>query len=415
SILFLIFSTGIISSALSLIFFTTRFEKESLIYQGIDLKNLLSLPGGTASFYNSGNYLYLPVLFFGTFLFSGFLSGLAARGKRTYLIPFFLFLILSMGNSGILKIFYSFPPLSLLRYPVRFLPLCLLPMLLISFTRKKSILPFIIHLFLILLSFALFFPQNIIFLLPILSLILIFLNPEKSLFLIFLPVFDLILSLPLFTLQELKIPKLPFEYKNPALFRLYVPEKDLIFIRYLYPGNIFTKESDERAISALDSYTNLFYPISTSYTPHPFPLKKYINFYKNGDFLLSCEYFGFIEKNELKWQKLKSKPIIEPEPENFKLKGDGFEFEINLPENREVILRFLNLPYTKVYIDGKKIEIEKKENWIKFNLKEGKYKIKISFTPILLKIIYFMSLIAWILFLCYLIIEWTGLLFLYLA
>lgn len=230
-----------------------------------------------------------------------------------------------------------------------------------------------------------------------------------------MPVFDFALSFPLFTIQELKIPKLPYEYKNPALFRLYVPEKDIIFIRYLYPGNKFTKESDERAISALDSYTNLFYPISTSYTPHPFPLKKHKKFYKNEDFLLSCEYFGFIEKNELKWQKLKSKPIIEPEPESFKLCGDGFEFEIVLPEDREIIIRFLNLPYTKLFINGKKFELEKKENWIKFNLKEGNYKIKVIFTPILLKIIYFISFIAWILFLCYLIIEWTGLLYLFLA
>lgn len=410
-LLFMVFSSGIILLSFNILIFSTRTQKETLIFEGIGIKKILSLAGGSASFYNLNEYTYLPVLFFGTFLFSNFLSGLFSKSKKIYLIPFLFFLILSSGTSGFFNFFYSFPPFSLLRYPSRFLPLCLLPMLLISFEKRKNFLAFLIHLFLIFLSFIFFLPKSLIFAIPVLSLILIFFLKENSKFLIFIPLLDLIISLPLFTIQNLRIPELPFKFKNPALFRVYVPDKDINYIRYLYPANSFTKESDFKGILALDSYTNLFYPVSTSYTPHPFPPKKYKDFSKKEDFLISCQYFGFIDKDGLKWQKLKSKNLVEPEVENFKLKGDGFEFKLILKEEKEIILRFLKLPYTKVLANGEKIPVEKEENWIKFKLKEGNYLIKVNFTPLFLKIFYFLSLIAWILFLCYFIIKWITSLF----
>lgn len=406
-IFFVIFSSGIFFLIFSIIFDTIRTEKTSLVLEGLNYKKLLSLFGGSASFYNSYEYSYLPILFFGTFIFSSFLSGLFSSKKKLYLMPFFFFLFLSMGNFGVLKFLFYFPPFSLLRYPERFLPLCIVPMLLIGMEKcGKKFLVFFIHFFLIILSFLFFPPKSLIFLFPLISFFLLIIISEKSKFLIFIPFLDLILSLPLFTVQKFEIPKLPYEFKKQPLFRIAIPEKNIIYFKYLYPNNYFTKESDLKGILSFESYTNLFYPVLTNYTPHPFPLKIYKEFSKDRDFILSCSLYGIIERDGLKWLKLKSAPLFESEIENLKIKGDGFEFKLNLKKKEKVILRFLNLKYTKVYANGKKIEIEKGEKWIKFNLKPGNYDIKISFTPLILKIFYLLSFLAWISFLCYLIIKW---------
>lgn len=405
---FFIFSSGIIFLAISIIPFTIRTEKSTLVFEGLTLKKILSLLSGTSSFYNSNEYSYLPILYIGTFLFSNFLLGLFSRGKKNYyLIPFFFFLFLSMGNSGLFKFLFSFPPLSLLRYPDRFLPLCLVPMVLISFEKKeKKTFVFLFHLLLVLISFLLFKPANLIFLIPPISIILILLIPQKSKLLILIPLLDFLLSFPLFKTQEFKIPELKTEFQESQFFRLCVPEKDILYLKYLYPNNSFTKESDLKGVLSFESYTNLFYPVQTNYTPHPFPLKVYKDLSFQKDFFLYCNFFGIIEKDGLKWQKLQSYPIIQPQPENFEIKADGFKFKLNLEKKEEINLGFINLIYTEIHANGKKINMDKNEKTIKFTLEKGNYEIKISFTPFILKIIYFISFLAWISFLCYLIIRW---------
>lgn len=403
-----IFFFGILLLIIFILPYTTRTEKESLIFEGINYKKILSLPAGTASFYNTSEYSYIPILFFGTFLLFNFLQSLFSKGRnKYYFIPFFFFLILSMGTNGIFSFLYEIPPFSLLRYPERFLPLALIPMVLTSFEKKeKKLIPFFLHFSLIIISYILFFPKSFIFSLPLISLILLFFIPKDSK-LLFIPIFfDLVLSLPLFTIQEFKIPKIQFDIKNSVLTRIYIPEKNIIYLRYLYPNNYFTKESDLKGINSLESYTNLFYPISTNFTPSPLPLKIYNESLKDKEFFLSCEYFGVIEKEKLNWIKIKSVPIIEEEFSNFKILSDGFKFDLVLKEEKDIILRFLNLPFTKVKANGNIIKIDKKEKFIKFKLKEGNYNIKVSFTPITLKIIYFISLLLWFSFLCYLIIIW---------
>ncbi len=409
----IVFFSGILFSIISILPYTTRTEKSSLVFEGINYKKILSLSSGTASFYNTNEYSYIPVLFFGTYIFFNFLQSLFSKGRnKYYLIPFFFFLILSMGTNGMFSFLYKIPPFSFLRYPERFLPLTLIPMVIESFEKKeKKLLPFLLHFSLIIISYILFFPKSFIFLLPLISLILLFLIPKDSKLLFFPIFFDLVLSLPLFTIQEFKIPKIQFDIKNPALKRIFIPEKNIIYLKYLYPNNYFTKESDLKGINSLESYTNLFYPISTNFTPSPLPLKIYNESLKDKEFFLSCEYFGIIEKEELKWLKIKSIPIIEEEFSNFKILSDGFKFDLVLKKEKDITLRFLNLPFTKVKANGNIIKVDKKDKFIKFKLKEGNYNIKVSFTPIILKIIYFISLLLWFFFLCYLIIIWIMQLF----
>ena len=416
-IFFTIFSSGIVFLILSIIFDTTRTEKSSLIFEGLNYKKILSLISGTASFYNSNDYSYLPILFFGTHLFSNFLCGAFLKNKKNiYLVTFFFTLILSMGSFGIFKFLFYLPPFSLLRYPDRFLTFCIVPMLLIALEKKKNSKgAFLLHFTLILISFLFYAPKNIIFLIPTITIFFILIIPQKSKLIILIPFLDLILSLPLFTSVHFKIPTLPFDLKKQNFLRVSPPEKNLIYLKYLYPNNYFTKESDFKGIQALESYTNLFYPISTNYTPHPFPSKIYKNSYEEIDYKLSCKYIGIIEKERLKWHQINSFPLFEPEIENLRIKGDGFEFKVNLNKEEKIILRFLDLKYTKVFANGKKIEVEKDEKWIKFYLKPGNYDIKISFTPLILKILYLLSFLAWGIFLCYLIIKWIFLLFSYLA
>jgi len=408
-----LFFLGIILLTISILPSTTRTEKESLSFEGITYKKILSLPAGTSSFYNTNEHSYIPILFFGTSIFFNFLQALFSKGKnKYYLFPFLFFLILSMGTNGIFSFLYKVPPFSFLRYPERFLSLALIPMAVGSFEKKeKKLTPFLLHLFLIIISYILFFPKSFIFLLPLISLFLLFLIPYNSKLLIFIPFFDFLLSIPLFTAQEFKIPKIQFDVKNPSTTRIFIPEKNINYLKYLYPNNYFTKESDLKGINSLDSYTNLFYPISTNFTPSPLPLKIYNESLKDKEFFLSCEFFGLIEKGELKWFKIKSKPIIEEEISNFKNLSDGFKFDLILKEEKEVVLRFLNLPYTKVKVNGKIIKINKNEKWIKFRLFSGKYNVNITFTPLILKLIYLLSLLLWLSFLCYLIIVWIMQLF----
>lgn len=404
-LLFLIFSLGTFLLIFSTLKYTTRVERESLIFKGFSFKEILSLPAGTSSFLNfftgEKKYSYLPIPFFGTFIFFSFLSGIFKLKKNyIYLILFLFFLFLSTGEDGIFKFIFEFPPFSFMRYPQRILPFCLFPMFLISLQIEKKALPFFLHLFFILLAFSFFPPKNPIFYTPLFSLFLILIIPFKSKFLMFIPFLDFFISFQFLIFEKFEIPPLNLNFKD---LRVCIPEKNLIFFNFLYPNNVFSKESDLRAIRIFEGYTNLFYPVHTSFTPHPFPLKLQKD---EKIFYPSCKIFGFIEKNEIFWEFLKNDPLIDKDIIWFKTKGDGFHFKIKLEEEREIKLNFLKLPYMKVYANKKRIEVDKEKIFISFKLKKGEYEIKITFTPLILKIFYFISFIAWIFFLCYLIIRW---------
>ncbi len=367
---------------------------------------------GTSSFTSYGGkleekYHYIPIPYFGTFLFFFFLQGIFKKGRSLYyLIPFFFFLILGMGINGPFKFFYSFPPFSLIRYPERFLPLTLVPIFLISLNyEKKRYYPILAHFLIFIISYSLSFPNNLLNFIPFFILILLSILPFSKI-LSLLPFLEILVAFPIFTLQEFKLPKPPIDLKLNELKRLCPPQKDLNLLRFLYPNNYFTKESDFKGAIALEGYTNLYYPLQISYTPHPLYLKIYNNSLKDIDFFKSCNGFGIIEKDEIGWEKVNSLPLIEPEPLFFKFLGDGFLIKFNLKEDGEVIVRFLKLPFTRVYKNRKRIKIEEEEKWIRFKLVKGDNKILIKFTPLILKFLYTLSFFAWFFFLCYSIIKW---------
>jgi len=366
-------------------------------------------PGG------GGRLTYLPVPYLGAVALFFFLQGLMARGRhRLYVLPLGLFVLLAAGAGGPLGFLYGNPGMEWVRFPPRFL-LCALPLVFLTAMKSEGMRwpAAAAQALLLAICWAALGPSRPLLFLPAAVLLVLVWIPRSTYFLAALVLVDIAAQVyPIFFIQDAAVFARPLPITVPATARTYTPPESASLLRWVYPYGGYSPESDRRAVVSLMGYSNLYYRMAVTSTPHPLknPVAAMVEALPAEECAASLSP-RLDPLSGVSWESGPARPLISGTARSPQWTGSGLAFDADNPLPRDCTVRLARLPQTRVRVDGAPVGLKSDGPWIVFPLPAGRRHVEIGFVPPVLRWVFLLSAVSWILFLCYAIFRWITPLF----